>query len=521
MPSGDESQLFYQGGYSQDPKSHDFNLDPHCGGEPELWAGLLQLDPNLQPLPDWAISWEVNHDATSWVFHLRPDNHGWSNGDPVTADDFVWSWQRQLGVAKNLPGGSLVELIKNGSQIAAGKLPASKLGAVALDPWTLQVQAEGPTAWFLQIVASISMVPAHRASVEHWGNDWTEAGRCVSNGPFRLTSWDHDSQFTMVRSQNYWAAAEIVLTDCVTPIIPANQGLNPYFVDQVDDTPVAGSDLTAIRQDDTLDEQLYSQVDTAIWMLLPQVSVPPFNDVRIRRAISHAIDQSQIVQVMEGRAAGATSLLPIGFPGHIDDPSVASIQAFDVNAAFAALQGTPYAGATGWPELTLTMMESDPDATTIAQNVIAQLGQNLGLKLKLNALPAAAFAKAVQQRTLGLIWYRYWFNDSSPDDAYGPLFSAGSPSRILAWSNPDFDAALQRARSQTDLGQRQAIFLQAEKILQQAVAYIPVVYPVSYYLFQPWVRNLPTSQAGNLVTNDGLFSRLKSRISIQGRQTFG
>lgn len=520
-PASSGPQLFYQGGYSQDPRSHDFNLDPNCGGEPELWAGLLQLDPDLQPLPDWAVSWEVNHDATQWIFHLRQDNHGWSNGDPVTAEDFVWSWQRQLGVAKSFARGSLLELIKNGSRIASGKLAASKLGASATDRWTLQVQTEGPVAWFLQIVASISTVPAHRASVEHWGADWTEAGRCVSNGPFRLTSWDQGSQFTIVRNEHYWASGQITLTDCVTPIISPGQGLIPYFTDQVDDTPVAGSDLTAIRQDDTLDRQLHSQIDTATWMLLPQVSIPPFNDLRVRRAISHAIDRDRIVQVMEGRAAIATSLLPTGFPAHINDPAVSVIQTFDVDAAYAALKGTPYSNGGGWPALTLTMMESDPDATTIAQDVIAQLGENLGMKLKLSALQPAAFATAVQQRKLGLIWYRNWFADPSPDDAYGPLFAASSDARVVDWRSSEFDAVLQQAKSQTDPGQRQALFRQTETLLQQAVAYIPVVYPVSYYLFQPWVQDLPTSQAGNLVTNNGLFSRLKSRIAIQGRQTFG
>ncbi len=187
-----------------EPKSHDFNADAACGGEPELFAGLVRLAPDYSVQPDWATAWEVSADGTRYIFSLRSNRSGWSNGDPVRASDFVWSWQRMLDPANPAPQASLLDLVGNGKAVREGRLSPDQLAVRALDDSTLEVELERPAGYFLWILGTPGFLPAHRPSVERWGARWTEAGRCVSNGPFYLASWEPGSGYTVNANPHYW-----------------------------------------------------------------------------------------------------------------------------------------------------------------------------------------------------------------------------------------------------------------------------------------------------------------------------
>lgn len=511
-----EPQVFYRGGVSRDPTSHDFNADIHCGGEPSLWAGLLTFNANFEPVADWAESWETSADGRQWTFYLRVGNSGWSDGAAVDAADFVWSWQRKLHPETGAPDAAVLFPIKNAAQVHAGSLPPEALGVRALDTWTLQVELEAPTGYFLAIVASPSALPAYRPAVEQWGAAWTEAGNCVSNGPFLLETWVHDERIEIRRNPHYWNAQAIDLERCVTPILAGDRGINPYLIDAVDTLPVPGDLLPVLQADPVLQQQLVRSVNTATWMLLPQVSFPPFDDLRVRRAMSHAIDRDRIVQVMHGRVAPARSLLPLGFPGHISDPGIARIQLFDVDAALDLLSTTAFAGGQGWPELTVTMRDEDPDAELIARDVIDQLRDNLGMRLTLEILEPADFAQVLATQSRPLVWLRWWFDYPDPNNGYRDLI-APTVDQPLAWSHPGYDVLVAQAAATTDPAQRAAIYAECERLLQEEVAYIPVVYPVAWYLVKPWVVGLPVTRGGYRALDNGLYTRMNTTIRIQGR----
>lgn len=512
-----EPQVFYQWGFSQDPASHDFNANGNCGGEPELWAGLLTLTPDLEPVPNWAESWEVSRDGSTWTFHLRGGNSGWSNGDPVTAHDFVWSWQRKLQPSTGAPDASILFPVRNAEAVHRGELAPDALAVRAPDIWTLEVEMSAPCVYFTAIAASISTVPAHRASVERWGGTWTEAGHSVSNGPFKLDAWDHGVSFEISRNERYWNAAAVRLQRSVTPIIPDDQGLRPFLTNQVDFSVVPGADLQAIRSQSAFAQHLSHSVDAAVWLLIPQANAPPFDDIRARQAMSHAIDRERIVEVVEGRADPAHSLLPLGFPGHLDDEDIAQIQQFDVDAALGALDGTPYRGGSNWPDVTLSMRREDPDAQLIAEDVATQLGENLGMTVKVQALEPSAFNQALGAHRLQLVWLRWWFAYADANNGYRDIFFPPAPTpRPLAWSNPAIDELLTRAAQEPSPTRRAALYRSCEQLFQQQAAYIPVVYPARWYLFKPWVRDLPMNRLGNFVMR-GLYTRMKAGIRIQGR----
>jgi len=511
-------QVFYQWGFANDPVSHDFNANRYCGGEPELWAGLLTLTPDLEPVADWAEAWSASSDGLTWTFRLRPNNRGWSNGDPVTAHDFVWSWQRKLAPETAAPDAPLLYDIVGAREIHTAGAPPETLGARATDDWTLDVALTGPRPRFLVIIASVAGFPAHRPSVERYGERWTEAGNCVSNGPFLLTRWEHGVAFEIARNPNYWDAARVTLDRCITPILPLDLGLRPYDDRQVDYIAVARPDLPVVRNSPNLSRQLGRTVEAAVWCLIPQVTVPPFDDVRVRQAISRAIDRERIVQITEGRAHGATSLMPVGMPGHFDDAEIVQIQQFDVDAALAHLDDTPFAGGQNWPPLTLTMRRSDPDAELIANDVISQLRENLGLNLSLDILEPDDFEAAVQAHQPALIWLRWWFHYPDPHNGYGDLFAPEDPlPRRLAWEDPTYTDLVRRAREESDPAARLDLYRQCEQTLQNAAVYIPVAYPVTWYLFKPWVTGIPTNSQGDWLPRGELFTRMKARLRIENR----
>lgn len=511
-------QVFYQWGFDKDPISHDFNANLYCGGEPALWAGLLTLNNDGEISPDWAEAWESTRDGITWRFALRRDNHGWSNGDPVTAHDFIWSWQRQLLPETGAPYADLLFDIYGAQAIHEGDADPETLGVYAPDDWTLEVTLVGPRPRFLSILASIATVPAHRASVEAHGDRWTEAGNCVSNGPFMLTEWKHRERFETARNPNYWNAAAVSIDRVITPIISLDKGLAPYDRGAVDYVAVPGPDLPRLRGNSTIQKQLGRSVDAAIWCLIPQVNIPPYDDLRVRRAISLAIDRERIVQVSHGRALSAHSLVPAGLPGHFDDPELVQMQQFDVDAALAALDGTPYAGGQGWPPLTLTLQQADDDAELLAQDIAAQLRENLGMDITVEVMEPQAFTAALWNHERGLIWYRWWFDYADPQNGYDDLFVASTATgRRLAWNQPAFDDLVERARVETIAERRLQLYRECERLLQQDVAYIPVVYPVTWYLFKPWVQNIPVNRDGFWVPRSRLFPRMTAQLRIEGR----
>lgn len=513
----DATQIFVDGTFTADPVSHDFNANPNCGGEPELWAGLLTFTAGLEPTPDWAQTWEVSGDGLTWTFNLRPGNHGWSNGDPVTAADFVWSWQRKLEPATGASDAGVLYAIRNAAAVHAGTARPAALGVSAVDQWTLQVQLTSPAPGFLATVASLATVPAHRASVERFGARWTDAGNCVSNGPFQLDSWEHGVRFQLSVNGSYWGAGNVTLSGVDVPITPAESALLEYRLNRVDQVGVLGTDIAGLQADPTLGPQLQRTIGNGSWALYPNAAVPPFDDPRVRLAVAHAVDRRRLVDLVSGRAVAATSLLPPSFPAHVDDPTVTALQTFDVTAALDALSGTRYAGGTGWPDVTLVVRHEDPDSDLLGRDVGTQLAENLGMPVTTLVLDTAAFDAALSRRSAGLVWERTWFTTPDPASAYGSLFSGPIAGRPTTWQSTEFVSLLASAVGETDPAQVPARFAACERLLQTDVVYVPAAYPATWYLVQPWVGGIPVDRAGYPLLIDRVFTRRLMGLRIAGR----
>jgi len=290
-----EEQVFYSQVISTgEPKSFDFNGDLYCGGDPECWAGLLTFDPDNNVVADWAETWEVNADASKYTFHLRKDNKGWSDGTPVTAGDFVFSWARLLDLNTGNPYSFILLDIKYANefqnQVAVddandplnGKIPtAQDLGVKAIDDWTLEVTLVGPRAGFLQKVGYTACVPSPKWIVE--GNpQWATGGvPLVSNGPMKLVEWDHNQKIVLAPNENYWDFESIKITKVVDPIYPAADNILYYEQgtgdQKLDWTQVSAGAYKRYQEDPNLASQLQPYVFPGSWFLLPQVTIAPFD----------------------------------------------------------------------------------------------------------------------------------------------------------------------------------------------------------------------------------------------------
>lgn len=532
---GDTEQFLYHNQRNDEPKSQDFNLDLYCNGEVELFAGLLTFDENNLAVPDWAESFEPNADASVWTFHLRKDNKGWSNGDPVTANDFLWSWTRQLDPANAAAYAGFLFDIKNAeafnlstaADASATPVTADDLGIKVIDDWTLEVEMQGPRGYFPQVVAYTASVPAHRASVEQYGNEWAigkEGIPLVSNGPFKLDEWEHQSKLVLSRNENYWNAEAIALDKVIEPIIPATNQTLAYESgsgdQQLDWVQVGASDLKRYQDDPELSTQLQPYVYPGIWMLISSNGVPPFDDKNVRLALTHAIDRDRLVNLTNQLVSPAFCMVPPGVFGYLDDPQFEENLKFDPDAAKAMLQGTEFEGGTNWPPITMSLRGSEDNLNSnlMATDVAAQLKEVLGMDIQLEVIPENDWRPRLFENTFQLTWIRWWYDYPDPNNGYGDMFySRKNSGKRQAWSNDQFDDLVNDAKAEADPDKRLAIYTQCEQVIQQDGGYIPVVFRQDQYAYKPFVKDVPVNQQGFWVPEGNIFVRFLARVSTADR----
>jgi oligopeptide transport system substrate-binding protein len=513
-----EEQVFIHATFSEDPRSHDFNADPRCGGVRSMWAGLLTTDASFNLVPDWCRDWAPHNDGTQWHFSIRRNMRGWSNGDPVTAHDFVWSLQRILDPQTATPDAWYLFDIVNAAEIHAGNLPPDALGARAVDDWRLEIDLVGPRSYFPAIVASSLLLPAHRPTVEEFGDEWTEDGNCVSNGAFALESWRRDERIELVRNDYYWNTREFEIDRVEAPIMSASRALSHYLRDEVDYAPVDDGELERARTDAALNDTLYYGLPTTIWMLVPRMDIAPLDAIPVRRAIGHAIDRRRLVQIVEGRVSEARSLIPHGmFPAN-RGPAPVFVQQFDVDRAWEWLAGTAYEDPANWPELAITLPSSNPYAEIVVRDVTDQIRENLGVNIGVNVVDLVEYDAGLREHRHQISWVEWEYRYPDPNAAYGDLFGSDrNPFRPLAWTDANYDELVRLAAQLLEVEDRSEVYRRCEELLQEQVVYWPLAFPVEHVLVKPWVRHLPRNIAGRFVQFDSLYDRFLRDIRIAGR----
>jgi oligopeptide transport system substrate-binding protein len=249
------------------------------------------------------------------------------------------------------------------------------------------------------------------------------------------------------------------------------------------------------------------------WYLLPQVTKAPFDNVKVRRAVSQAIDREYVVKAALGAAIPAHSMIPPGFPGAVDDKKIRDIQRFDPKAAMAQLEGTPFEGGRNWPKITLTLRNEGYGSKPLGEAVQSVLLEHLNMKTELEALEQHVFRERLWKQELQLVWIRWFMDYPDPHNEYfDPFYGKKTTGKRQAWVNDAFDKELQAGRDTRDTKKRMEHYAKAEEIMQQDVGYVPVAWVVRYAAAKPIVKGFEKTKQGELMVDGNIYVDMLTKI---------
>jgi oligopeptide transport system substrate-binding protein len=473
------------------------DLDPHLlTGVSEirvldaLFEGLVNLDPtDLHPVPGVAERWEVSSDQSTYTFYLRA-NARWSNGQPVTAQDFVASWRRILTASLGADNASQLFLIQGAEAFHKGAAPFEQVGLAAPDARTLRVTLDHPTPYFLSLLANLAWLPVPTATIEksgplyQRGNHWTRTETIVTNGPFVLKSWKPNEELVFEKSPSYWDAATVRLHAVhFHPIDSLDVQERAFRAGQlhvIDNLPVGKID--GYRRDNASVLRLDPYLATYFYRL--NLKRAPFSDVRIRRALAMSIDRTALTEkVLRGVYRPASTLTPPGTAGYtFNAKGIVS----DLTEARRLLADAGYPGGKGLPKIELLYNNSETHRL-IAEAVQEMWRRELGVEVQLVNQELKVVFSA--RRTGDYQVLRSdWVGDYNDPSTFLEVFRSDSGNNYTGWANSDYDAALFAAARTSDPAARLALFQKAEGILLEAVPIIPIYYYTHVFLLQPSVK---------------------------------
>lgn len=489
---GDRDQVLHCG------IAHEISdVDPHLAvsiGEMSvisaLFEGLVAEDPvDLHPIPGVAERWDVSPDALTYTFHLRA-NAVWSNGDPVTATDFVASWQRMLTPSLAADNASLLYVLQGAEGFHKGAIKDfSQVGAVALDARTLRVTLEHPAPHFLSLLTHTAWLPVNLAAISRHGsayergNPWTRPGRLVSNGPFVLKSWQSNQFVAVEKSGRYWDSASVRLLGIRFYPIDSREAEERMFrTKQLHVTYVLPSaKIDAYRRSDTPFLRTDPYLDT--YFLRLNLRRPALGDVRVRRALSLAIDRAAIVEkILRGGQRPAVALTPPDLPGYTPPAGGAT----DPVEARRLLAEAGYPEGKGFPPLELLYNTSDSHRV-LAEALQEMWRRELGLDIRL----VNQELKVVQsERRAGRyeIVLSDWVGDYLDPLSFLDIMRSDSGNNYTGWSSAGYDALLFAATRNPDPLARAAQLREAEAAMLAAAPIVPLYYNTHIFLIQPSVR---------------------------------
>ena len=372
----------------------------------QLSEGLIGFDKDLLLVPRVAAevptveNGGISADGLTYTFKLR-DGLIWSDGQPLTAGDFEFSFKRVLSPDLAAPYSSLFSAIKGGEEynMAAEAEPAVKaslreaLGISATSDDTLVITLAAPNPTFLQKIALVAGSPVRQDVIEEFGTKWTEAGNYVGNGPYILSEWVHQDHITLEANPTYWGPAPKQARIKLLMITDVNAELIAYKAGELDIARIPEGTESVILGDATLSGQVLRSSQLSSLALFMNTTVEPLNDLQVRRAIATGIDrESWTEKVKNGVGEPATGWLPPGIPGY--DPNVGSEYRFDARKAKDLLAEAGYPGGEGFPEITLSYVDAG-DQGLLAQFLQVQLSGNLGIDLALEPLDPPSFGGKV------------------------------------------------------------------------------------------------------------------------------
>ncbi len=492
VQQGNREQVLHRG-MGSDPTDLDPQLATNIAEVDlvsALFEGLVSEDPvDLHPVPGVAARWDVSPDLLKYTFYLRAEAK-WSDGKPVTAEDFVASWQRVLTPSLGAENAGMLYVIQGAEAFHKGATKDfTQVGVTAVDPRTLRVTLEHPSAYFLSLLTHPAWLPVSIPAIRAHGDPyargvaWTRPGRHVGNGAFRLKEWQPNHRVVLEKSATYWDAAHVRLNAIhFYPIESLEAEERTFRAGQLHVTyALPFGKVDAYRQNSP--ELLRTDPFLNTYFFRLNVRQAPLNNARVRQALALAVDREAIVhKLLRGGQTPATAITPPGLAGYVPPPGLPG----NLAQAKALLAEAGFPGGKGFPSIEM-LHNTSANNRLIAEAVQEMWRRDLGIEVK---LVNQEYKVVLAERRAGRyqVLLSDWVGDYLDPTTFLDLWRGDSGNNHTGWSDAEYDALLFAAARTPDAASRAAQLQRAEALMLAAAPVIPLYYNTHVFLVQPSLK---------------------------------
>jgi ABC-type transport system substrate-binding protein len=498
-------------------------------GDMYAWPdSCVRPDEFYEPQPNACTSWEVSDDGLTWTFHLQEDKI-WSDGTPVTADDWVFTLQRYARPDYDFEWFYSMAGIVNWGGVVDGDVPPEELGVKKVDDYSFTITTERPAPYLVKIMADVWVVPKHIVKDRLDDGTWAfNKENWVSCGPYIMEAYEKGKQLVFVANDKYTGPFPPQMDKIVVSFMDPqvrwtaykNGELDAIGGGYTDDLPPSA--MAEIMANAELQKQLISWANFITYYLYFDTWNPPFDNLLVRQAFSHAVDRDMLVEgPLKYQAVSAYSMNPPGFPGESVE-ELKSVQAYDPELAASLMEQAGYPGGQGFPKLTLYTRDADPALLSAAEAIAAMLKENLGVIAEVQNLEYSIYMEGMYKQkrekagdfNFAIVPYEFDFVDGSNLlSVWGGCETEGAdlskmPGRHT-WYNKEYNKLLCDAGVIFgDEDERNELYGQAERILIEDVAMVPVYHGIFVAMVKPDIRGQMLEPG-----EDGIITWMRHRFS--------
>ncbi|MBL1241507.1 MAG: peptide ABC transporter substrate-binding protein [OCS116 cluster bacterium] len=459
----------------------------------DLFEGLTNQDAEGNLIPGAAESWEATEGNTVYTFKLRA-NGKWSNGDPVTAGDFVYAWRRAVDPATASPYSWYMDImsIKNGAAVIAGDMKPEELGVEAVDDLTFKVTLNKALPYFADMTAHATTFPTHQATIEKHGGDWTKPGNMISNGAYVLTEWTLKERTTRERNPMYWNNDKTIIDKVVTLVISdENVAFTRYKAGELDKTEIPAGQYPTLKESLPGQALVFPRLCTYYYQFnLSENGPEAFKDVRVRKALSYSIDRNVISEkVLKGGQFAAYTYTPEATAG-FTMPTIPYGTWSQKDRDAKATELMTAAGFSKSNPLKFELLYNTSEAhKKIAIAVSAMWKQKLGVEVTLVNQEWKTYLETKKTQSFDAA-RAAWCGDYNEASTFLDLLDTKHGQNDGKYSNPAYDKEVRAASTSADANVH---YTAAEKILADDMPIAPIYHYTGNILISPQLKGFPVN----------------------------
>ncbi|WP_064592133.1 peptide ABC transporter substrate-binding protein [Streptobacillus moniliformis] len=480
-------------------EAEGISFDPHIATDNNtlnihglVSEGLTYALENGEIKPALAESWEVSEDGLTWTFKLR-EGIKWSNGEPITADDFVYGWNRVLNPENAAEYAYILYPIKNAEKYVLGQVGFEEVGVKALDEKTLEVKLENVTPYFDSLVSFISYMPANRKFAEEKGAEYgLEADALLYSGPYKVAKWDHNTQMELVRNEYYYAPESRNIDRYVIKYIADNTAaLNAFKNGEIDIVNITSEQLQEFKNDPRL---VKVELGRTFYLSL-NMTADMFKNQKIREAILLAIDREGLIEtVFENSKSSTYSFTPknVGIKGLKEDfvkELGETFGKFNVEKAKALFEeGKKEMGIDKFQTINLVVNEGGSNKKVV-EKVQEDLRVNLGIDVNIEIVTFKERLKRMRSKEFDIV-LTGWGADYQDPMTFLDLLTTKSGNNSSKYNSPEYDELIDKALKSVDRKERVQYLFEAERLLAKDIPIIPLYQETRNFLVSDTVKNM-------------------------------